>query len=295
MIVNPQTFNYRLIIGSLIVAILCIGAYSFSSYNELKEQREFLIQEKSIVENELSKIVSRYDELMLQNDDIKDELKVAKEKTLKLIDSLKVQKATVFIISKYRKQMASLEDERNKFIALASSLKEENEQLQQERKIVSKRLIEQTDVNNELSERNMLLADNLKKGSIITANSFVAKAFKTKSSGKEVETDKAKRADVMEVCFTLAENRLANKGEQTLYIQILNPNNNVIGEKSSKKFGTSTLIYSSKTKVNYNNEVLDICVKALAGKDKKAFTKGTYFVNVFNDEKKLGSTEIILN
>lgn len=295
MVVNPQAFNYRLIIGTLIVTLLGLGAYSFSSYTELKEQKEFLVQEKRIVENELSKIIARYDELMSENEDMNKDLLLAKERTLKILDSLKIQEASVYIISKYRKQIASLQDERDKFMSLTASLKEENQQLQIQKKTVVNRLIEQTDVNNELSEKNMLLADNLKKGSIITANSFSAKAIKTRSSGKEIETQRAKRVEVMEVCFTLAENRLAEIGEKSLYVQILNPNNNVIGEKASIDFGDTSLIYSTKTKITYNKEVLDICIKAEAGKDEKVFTKGTYFVNVFHDDKKLGSTSIELN
>ena len=141
----------------------------------------------------------------------------------------------------------------------------------------------------------MLLAENVKKGSLLRANSFTASAFKTKSSGQQVETDTAKRTDVLEVCFTLAENAFAEQGGKNLYIQILNPNSNVIGEKHSMNFGDYSLIYSTKTLINYNNDVLDVCVRAEAGKDEKIFTKGTYFVNVFHDEKKLGSTEIHLN
>ena len=295
MVVNPQTFNYRLIIGMLLVAMISLGAYSLSSYNEIKEQKEFLAQEKKIVENELSQIITRYDELMFENEDIKEELILAKERTLKILDSLKVQQATVFIISKYRNQITFLNDEREELLTLAKSLKEENQQLHKVRKAVVKRLEEQTDVNNQLSERNILLAENLKKGSVLTANSFSATALRTRVSGKQVETNKAKRTDVMEVCFTLAENSLAEKGEKNIYIQILNPNSNVIGEKLSKNFGEYSLIYSTKALIDYNNEVLDICLRASAAKDEKIFTKGTYFVNVFHDEKKLGSTEINLN
>jgi vacuolar-type H+-ATPase subunit I/STV1 len=295
MIVNPQTFNYRLIIGVLIVAMISLGAYSLSSYNELKEQKEFLAQEKKIVENELSQIIKRYDQLMSENEDIKDELLLAKEKTLKMLDSFRLQEASVFIISKYRNQISYLNDERDELLELANSLKEENQQLHKVRKAVVRRLEKQTDVNNALSERNILLAENVKKGSVLTANSFSATAFRTKASGKEVETNKAKRTDVMEICFTLAENSLAEKGGKNLYIQVLNPNNNVLGEKISKDFGAYSLIYSTKTLIDYDNDVLDVCVRAEAGNDEKIFTKGTYFVNVFHDEKKLGSTKINLN
>lgn len=295
MVVNPQTFNYRLIIGTLIIAMFGLGAYSFSSYNELNSQRQFLSQEKKIVESELSKIITRYDELMSENEDMREELAIAKEKTIKLLDSLKVQEATIHILSKYRKQISALQDERNNFMAIASSLKQENKQLVQERKLVSKRLVEQTDFNNQLSEKNQLLAENLKKGSVLTANSFGAKAFKIKSSGKIIETDKAKRTDFMEICFTLAENYLVEEGDKDFYIQILNPNNNVIGDKLSKRFGENTLIYTAKTTRAYNKQVLDVCVKTKTTEDENVFVKGTYFVTVFNDNKKIGSTSIDLN
>jgi len=233
--------------------------------------------------------------LMFENEDIKEELLLAKERTLKMLDSFKLQEASVFIITKYRNQISFLNDEREDLLALANSLKEENQQLHKVRKAVVKRLEEQTDVNNELSERNMLLSENVKKGSVLTANSFSATAFRTKASGKQVETGKAKRTDVMEICFTLAENSLAEKGNKNLYIQVLNPNGNVIGEKISKNFGEYSLIYSTKTLIDYDNDVLNVCVRAKAGKDEKIFTKGTYFVNVFHDEKTLGSTKINLN
>jgi len=295
MVVNPQTFNYRLIIGALIVAMIGLGAYSYTSYVKLKKQKEFLVQEKKIVENEFSKIINRYDELMLENEEIREELKSAKERTLKILDSLKLQEASVFIISKYRNQIAFLQEERDELMSLASSLRKENNELYQEQKRVTRRLEEQTDQNDQLSQKNMLLAENLKKGSQITANSFTAKAFKIRTTGKVVETDKARRTDLMEVCFTLAENALAEKGEKELYIQVLNPNNNVIGEKLTKKFGDNTLVYSIKQVIDYNNQVLDVCVKAKASSDEQEFSEGTYFVNIFHDEKKLGSTTIELN
>ncbi|MBT8302916.1 MAG: hypothetical protein KJP09_00485 [Bacteroidia bacterium] len=295
MVVNPQTFNYRLIIGALIVAMIGLGAYSYTSYVELKDQKEFLIQEKKIVENELSKIIDRYDELMLENEEIREELKSAKERTLKMLDSLKLQEASVFIISKYRNQVAFLQEERDELMTLASSLRKENIELYQEQERVTRQLIEQTDENDQLSQKNILLAENLKKGSQITANSFTAKAFKVRPTGKTIETNRARRTDLMEVCFTLAENALVEKGEKELYIQILNPNNNVIGEKLTKKFGDNTLVYSIKQIIDYENQVLDLCVKAKASLDEQQFGQGTYFVNVFHDERKLGSTTIELN
>jgi hypothetical protein len=41
MIVNPQIFNYRLIISSLIVVLIALGVYSYSSYEDMKSHEVF--------------------------------------------------------------------------------------------------------------------------------------------------------------------------------------------------------------------------------------------------------------
>ena len=63
MIVNPQHFNYRLIIGSLTIAVIIITGFSYSNYNELKSQELYLEQEKSLIQSELSDMLSRYDKI----------------------------------------------------------------------------------------------------------------------------------------------------------------------------------------------------------------------------------------
>ena len=41
MIVNPQLFNYRLISGSLIVAIAVLTVFSFTNYQSIKAHEQF--------------------------------------------------------------------------------------------------------------------------------------------------------------------------------------------------------------------------------------------------------------
>ena len=62
MIVNPQLFNYRLIISSLLVVLTVLGIYSFTKYKSIESYEEFLKQEKVLIETELSDMLSSYDE-----------------------------------------------------------------------------------------------------------------------------------------------------------------------------------------------------------------------------------------
>ena len=149
-------------------------------------------------------------------------------------------------------------------------------------------------LSSTLLKENESLNKTIEKGALLTANSFEAKAFK-KLLGRQIVTAKAVKAESIEVCFTLAENALTESGEKELYIQIVNPRNNVIADKGAINFGDSSLIYSLKKTVNYSNEVIDICVNVDADIDDQPLTKGTYFISIFHEDRKLGNTQVILN
>ena len=68
MIVLPQSFNYRLIIGTLVIALAILGSYSISSFNAFEDQEEFLEQETKLVQNELSEMISLYDDVSVENE-----------------------------------------------------------------------------------------------------------------------------------------------------------------------------------------------------------------------------------
>jgi hypothetical protein len=99
-------------------------------------------------------------------------------------------------------------------------------------------------------------------------------AYKVKLR-KQIETDKARRADVLKISFTIAENQIAKSGDKVYYVQV-DSKNNVLGDKKIIDFGADTLTYSFMTTVKYENKTVQV-TENLPGKD---FEKGTYFVNV---------------
>ena len=128
---------------------------------------------------------------------------------------------------------------------------------------------------------------------MLTANSFKAKGYEKFFNAKR-STNKAKRTQSIEVCFTLAENSLTQAGDKELYIQIVNPKNNVVADKGVMNFGNSSLIYSSKKTVSYTNDVLEICLEIDAHADERPLISGNYYITVFHEDRKLGSTEVYL-
>jgi hypothetical protein len=110
-------------------------------------------------------------------------------------------------------------------------------------------------------------------------------AVKQKSSGKQIETDKAGRADKLKVSFLIAENQIAKTGAREYYVQIIDSKSNILGEKKTIPTGDKTLTYSFVSTVKYENKTVQVN-EEVSGKD---FAKGTYFVNVFDKNAELVS------
>lgn len=294
MIVNPQVFNYRLIIGSLIVAFAVLAVFSFTNYESAREHQQFVEHEKKLVESELSQMINRYDDLASTNENLESQVNLTKATTKNVLDSLRLLKSDISVITRFKEQLLILKNKNKQLFESFDSLNDANIKLERDNILANNQLKIQQDANVSLFKENKSLNKTIEKGSKLTANSFEAKAFQN-DKGTLTPTIKAHKAEIIEVCFTLAENALTTKGEKELYVQIVNPKNNVLADRGALVFGDSLLIYSSKININYNNQVIDVCTKITADPTDKPLTKGSYFVSVFYKDQKLGNTKIILD
>ena len=289
MIVNPRVFNYRLTIGTLLTAIALIVVYGFSTKDALDYNIDFLEQEKELLQTELKSIINKYDQKGSEVISLKS--KIEDEKALVQIaqESIQLLKVDLEVIPRYRNEIVFLNRQNKKlkaqsFVDVADSLKQDNVQKEalislQENVIVT------------LEEDKVVLEEALEKAKLLYANSLEVNAFRVKKSGQKEATEKAKNAAYVEVCFVIGKNPVATKGLRELYIQVLGPDNNIVADKGAVNFGKSSLIYSSKINFNYKNNAEEIC--AVIEND-DTFKKGTYYVSVFEKDRKLGYTQIDL-
>ena len=291
MIVNPQVFNYRLTIGTLIIAFTALAAFSFTSYNTGKSNEDFLKQEKKLLESQISEIISSYDTLETQNKSLVSKLNGATAEIGIVNDSLQQLKTQVSLIDNVKGELMGLKQQQHNLLKKGDSFINANHELVKEKTFISNNLEQQIQLNSILNIENEALEGALKKGALITANSFDAAAYIMKGSGKIIEVDKASDAQNIRVAFVIAENLLASKQEKELYIQVIGPDNNIIADKGAVTFDELSLIYSSKIKVNYNNQILEVCANI---KTDDPLKEGRYYISVFEKDRRLGGTEIIL-
>ena len=85
---------------------------------------------------------------------------------------------------------------------------------------------------------------------------------------------------------------MAQPAERLLYVQVINPDNNIIGDKSNITFGQDVLTYSASDTVFYENQALDVCT--IVGGTSKELIKGMYTISIFDADRQIGSTTLML-
>ena len=287
---NNSSSSLKVIIA--ILAFLLVGSlvYIYKITTDAKQVQTELtktVSEKDLVMKDLQDLKTTYDAAIAENTSMSDELIIERDKVVNLMNDISKSKGDA---SKYRSQYQKLESNMKLLIAENETLKKENVVLTTQRDSTVVVLGETKKNVEALTGQNEELAKVVEKGSKLTVLNTKGSAFKLKSSGKQVETDKAGRADVLRISFTIAENQIAKSGDKAYYVQVIDSKSNVLGDKQTVSFGDKSLTYSFITNVKYENQTVQVS-QDLRGKD---FAKGTYFVNVFDQDILVSKTSFIL-
>lgn len=246
--------------------------------------------EKESVMKDLEALKATYDAAIAENTSMSDELIAEREKVVNLMADLQKSKGDVSSMAKYKKQFFALQSKMKGLVAENDVLKKQNATLTVERDSTVVVLGEAKKFNEVLVGQNEDLAKTVEKGSKLYVTNLKTAAYKIKSSGKQIETEKAGRVDVLKISFTIAENAIAKSGDKTYYVQVIDSKSNVLGDKKTENFGEKTLTYSFTTNVKYENKSVEVS-QDLPGKD---FEKGTYFVNVFDKNELVSKSSFTL-
>ena len=282
----------KILIGLLVVLLVSLAGYTYTLIQQNKETVLFLEADKAEVQKELEAIVVSYNEI-LQDNKLKDkELIAARDRIIVLLDSVKNYKANLSIINRYKAQVRGLKNERAQLFKRADSLLVVTQRLAIEKDSTTAVLIKTIKVVDSVTTANTQLFNSLEKGALIGISNLDATAIIVRKGGKIKETKRASRADKIRVCYTIAPNTLAQAGDRVLYVQVINPDNNIIGDKSNITFGQDLLTYSKSESVFYENQALDVC--AIVGSTGQDVLKGLYTINIFDAQRQIGSTTLML-
>jgi len=278
-----QNNNSKLkgIIGVLALLLVISLVYIFKLTSDAKALETTVsttTSEKEAVLKDLAALKATYDTALAENTSMSDELIAERDKVVKLMEQLKAAKGDIASLQKYKTQYKLMEGKMRTLMQEVDVLKQQNRDLTTNLDSTTVKLEDSKKYNQVLVGQNEELAKTVEKGQKLTITNLKTATYKVRSSGKQIATDKASRTDLLEVKFTIAENKIAKSGDKTYYVQVIDGKNNVLGDKATATFGDTNLTYSFTSTVKYENKTVEVS-EQLPGKD---FAKGTYFVNIFD-------------
>jgi len=302
----PQRRNNRTVfIVVLVLLLIAIQVYLYLKYTQRNTQNQQLVEQVNADSVRIADLGMKYQEALANVESYKgqnaqlDSIIAVKEKQLLDIKNSysSLQKDKKLSEAEYNKQISGLNN-------IVTDLQDQIEVLKQQNKILitkndslGKSLAEQITATNQLTTTNEELSKKVSVASLLKPTSINATGARMKSSGKEEETNNAKKAEKLKVCFDVPANNVADAGEKTFYVRIISPEGVTLNVESGgsgvlkKADSGETIQYTTTATLDYNQSATNTCAY---WEQSSPYTKGTYTAEIYQDGYLIGTQKFDL-
>ncbi len=189
-------------------------------------------------------------------------------------------------------QIDALKADKNRYIARLDSVSNKLEELQFNYDTLNQRYSQTAAQSKSFkSERDSIAS----LGSILQAVNVTGIGIRGKKSGEETDAPRAKRAEAIKVCFDLLENRLLEKGSQTLYLKIVGPGGLTLAQGENvfinRENGQESMYSNRFTFEFLNDPAQRFCTY---WEQSAEFTPGKYKAEIFHKGYQIGTADFEL-
>lgn len=286
---------YRITILVLVVMIALLTFFLITSRRSLKEvtlDREYTEQLNTQLQMELDSVLEEYNLVKLEYDSILLDKDSIIQASAREIQQLIARQADY---NRIRRQLNGLREITQNYVREIDSLVTVNQVLRAENVQIREEIQQVRARTTALAQDKEILTEKVEVAATMRAYQISAAAVRIRARDREEETDRAARAERIRVCYTLAENPIAETGYQNIYVRIAAPDGQIFrisdDDAYSFRYGQDTLQFSVVDRVNYQNLDISSCIYW----DRIAeFEPGMYLISLYTDEIRLGETSVLL-
>lgn len=278
-----------------VLTVLCVYlGFQIKNANEkivyIDREKNTIMDERDVLAVELEQIKMGYD--TLQTDNAEMAAKIAEQQS-QLESLIKKAKNKDYDISKLKAETETLRSIMKGYIHQIDSLQQANERLYAEKEAEAMRANSAENRGKELETDLNSKNEILSKGAVLTTGEFANTGINLRSSGKQVDTDRASKSEMIKTCFTVRKNTIAKAGSKNIVLRIVGPDGKVLPGKDA---GTVTVNGQAEATsvvrpIDYQNEDTDVCVYYTAQGELK---KGSYKIYVYESNYLIGQTDLSL-
>lgn len=293
----PKNRSNALLLALVVLLLISnvVLLYLWSQKGDMVDQQAAQLSnvtdEKANVTKLLEDMLAQYDTLSTDNEQLKTEMASQQKQIEDLMDKVKNGS---YDLTKAKKEINTLKRIMQDYVHDIDSLNQVNLALQAENQSTKQELGEVKGQKAALEQTSKEQQDVIARGSVLRSTVMTANGIFERSSGKQIDTERANKATQVKCCFTLGENLTAKPGNKTLYLRVISPDGSVLpAEGSNNRFQFNGVEgeYSAKRDVNYQSQPVDACIYWKAtGK----MVTGQYIVEVYESGGQVGTTSFNL-
>ncbi|MCF8332894.1 MAG: hypothetical protein K9I47_02005, partial [Bacteroidales bacterium] len=240
------------------------GILYMNTSSEVKKLKEDKQQQRVYFKQELDSLMTEHNEVKSEYSKLTDSLQkkdsVIKENA-KQIDQLL---DTKWKYQKVQKKLSKLREIAQGYLTQIDSLYRVNKELKEENKEIKTKFRKEQQMTQELTREKEELNKKVNKAAQLNVHNIDATGIKITWFNNEKETDKARRTDKFNICFTVGENELTEKGEKTLYFRVATPSGKIMTPTKSSaytfEYDEQKMQYTIKYDFDYDGESFRKCI-----------------------------------
>ena len=242
------------------------------------------VEEKNQLRDELDDLIDEHDNLLEEYSGLGDQLQVQDSIIKQQISDIRGLLRKENDLKLAREKIDRLKEIAKRYIADIDSLLVLNQKLTKQKDSVIRVNKDINWKNYKLNKQNIELEKKVSEGSILEISDLNVTTFRYRKSGRLVETSSAKKTQIIQVCFLVLQNTIAKKEIKNYYLQIIDPNSNVISSNDTIKYGvdSTTFLFTKKDSLFYDNSEQSIC---LDWQRINILQEGIYKVHLYVDER----------
>ena len=287
-----------LIIGIVIAVLAILNGLLYFEYTTSKENLKETLALKTELQKELNETKKRFEEYTTKSEGQIEELDALVKtrndqitaKAKKIEELLSEKRITRKQLKKIKRELATLKQDKEKYLSQIDSLYTANQYLIEQNKILQTDLGTEINRSQLLTDENVALANKVAIGSMLTTNNVSSTGVRISSFGNnEKEITKAKKVEKIRICFTINKNPIIDKGLKDIYIRVLGPDGAILTHNADEVFtanGQNTT-FTIKGQIDYQNTEKDVCFYWDKG---SSYSIGNYQVNIFENGNLIGGS-----
>ena len=275
--------GYRVVIILLAIILAGLSILYFNLNRQQQEDYALLQADRDTIQNNLTSLISEYDNLKYQNDTIAAQLEKANE----MVRQLKRERRFNYNkLKQYQKEVGTLRSVMKNYLRQIDSLNTINKKVIGENVSLRKEISTANLRADVAEERASELQNKVAQGSVLRARDIAMVAL----NANDKMITRVKNAATLRIDFTIAANELAQTGNRTIYLCITSPDGYLLSTDAMPTFNFhgSKKGYSASRDIDYQNEDIDVSIFYKGS----GFIPGTYKIELYTGGNLIGSSEI---